>query len=91
MPLARSASSVLVRVTIAALAFVAGCGSGGPPARVTIPAGATMRAAADSLSSAGVVRFPKLFSVYAKLRGRDRDIKAGTYVLAVDTGLADRG
>lgn len=40
-----------------------------------------MRLAADSLESAGVVGSAKLFSFYAKLRGRDRSIKAGTYIL----------
>jgi UPF0755 protein len=50
--------------------------------RVTIPAGASMRAAAESLASAGVVRWPRLFSAYAASRNWDRGIKAGTYVLA---------
>ncbi|HEX7937603.1 MAG TPA: endolytic transglycosylase MltG [Gemmatimonadaceae bacterium] len=62
--------------------LVAGCRGDDSPARVTIPAGATMRAAAESLSMGGVIRFPALFSAYAKARSSDRGIKAGTYVVA---------
>lgn len=40
--------------------------------------------AADSLERAGVIRNATVFRVYAKLRGRDRSIRAGTY-------LFDRG
>jgi len=71
-----------VRLALVAAVLAAACGSDKTPARVTIPAGATMRAAAESLSGAGVVRFPSLFSMYAKARSQDRGIKAGTYVLA---------
>ncbi len=74
----------LVRQSVAAatLALVvgSGCGEGGN-ARVTVPIGATMRLAADSLESAGVIGSARLFGFYAKLRGRDRRIKAGTYIL----------
>jgi UPF0755 protein len=47
--------------------------------RVRIPPGA-FRHAADSLTAAGVVRFGPVFRLYARLRGGDRAIKAGTYV-----------
>lgn len=69
-----------VFVTALALAVAAGCGESGN-ARVTVPIGATMRLAADSLEAAGVIGSAKLFSFYAKLRNRDRRIKAGTYIL----------
>ena len=61
-------------------AGLAGCGPGGN-ARVTVPSGATMRMAADSLESAGVIGSAKLFGFYAKVTKRDRNIKAGTYIL----------
>lgn len=65
--------------------LLAACGGGdGPPARVTIPNGASMRVAAESLSRAGVIGSPKLFRVYAKVRGADRGVKAGTYLLSRD-------
>jgi UPF0755 protein len=61
------------------LLALGGCGEGN--ARVTVPVGASMRHAADSLESAGVIASAPAFSFYAKLRGRDRQIKAGTYIL----------
>jgi peptidoglycan lytic transglycosylase G len=68
-----------------AATFVAACGGlGGAPVRVTIPPGASMRVAADSLSKAGIIRSARMFRVYAFMRGRDRGIKAGTYVLRRD-------
>lgn len=49
--------------------------------RVVVPAGATFRTAADSLVSAGIIRSGRLFGLYAKLAGRDRALKPGTYLL----------
>jgi len=43
-----------------------------------------MRAAAESLSKAGVIGSTRLFQWYAKVRRSDRGIKAGTYMLAKD-------
>lgn len=40
-----------------------------------------MRVAADSLARKGVIRSARLFRLYAKLRGGERRIKAGTYVM----------
>lgn len=86
MTRATSLASVRRRL-VAALALactmlVAGCGeSGGAPRRVVIPKGATFREATDSLASAGLIGSPRLFRLFAKLSGRDRAIKAGTYVL----------
>ncbi len=54
----------------------------GPPVKVTIPKGATFRVAAESLATYGLVSNARLFGVYAKLRGRDRSMRYGTYVLA---------
>lgn len=66
---------------LAALAVGAMACDGSGNARVTVPSGASMRLAADSLEAAGVIGSAKLFSVYAKVTGRDRNIKAGTYIL----------
>src|SRR5437868_7295536 len=77
----RSVDRGSVAILVATL-FVSACSGDAAPARVTIPAGASMRAAAESLSLGGVIRFPALFSAYAKVRSSDRDIKAGTYLLA---------
>src|SRR5687767_1962867 len=64
------------------VAVGAACGNDGAPVRrVTIPQGSSFAAAADSLDSAGVLGWPRLFRIYASLTGRDRDIKAGIYLL----------
>jgi UPF0755 protein len=73
---ARTARRATVLLAIALIA----CGRGGQ-ARVVIPPGSSMRAAAESLSSARVVSSARLFRAYAMLRGSDRGIKAGTYLL----------
>lgn len=85
-------------LAIAALLIVGACGREGN-ARVTVPSGASLRLAADSLEAAGVIRSAPLFSLYAKLTGRDRRIKAGTYLLdrgaswnaIIDALVAGRG
>jgi UPF0755 protein len=70
------------RALLVVAAAVVACGGGsGPSVRVVVPQGASFRAAADSLAKAGVIQAPTLFRLYAKLRGGDRRIKAGTYLL----------
>src|SRR5512139_4332929 len=86
-----------VLVTVV-LASALACGGEGT-ARVTVPSGATMRSAADSLEAAGVIGSARAFSLYARLTGRDRSIKAGTYLLdrrtswngIIDALMAGRG
>lgn len=69
------------------LVFLAACGSGtGESVKVTIPARANMRVAAESLAKAGVISHPKMFRIYAAARRSDRIIKAGTYALHKDAG-----
>jgi UPF0755 protein len=55
------------------------------PVRVVVPRGASLRTAADSLASRGVVRSAVLFRAYAKWTNRDRAIKPGTYLLRPGT------
>jgi len=50
-----------------------------PPERITVPRGATLTAVAESLSARGVIGSTRLFKLYAKFTGRERDIQAGTY------------
>jgi peptidoglycan lytic transglycosylase G len=66
---------------LASAAALACGGAPGRSVRVVVPQGASFRAAADSLAKAGVIQAPALFRLYAKLRGGDRRIKAGTYLL----------
>lgn len=63
------------------LAGAVGCTGPERPTRVTIPTGASMRVAAESLHRAGVVGSPRAFQLYARLKKSDRGIKAGTYVI----------
>ena len=68
---------------LAACVFVAAC-SGEPhgaPVRVIIPRGASFGQAADSLSRNGVIGSAKLFTLYGRVVGGDRNIKPGTYLL----------
>jgi UPF0755 protein len=89
-PLARTSRhargrAVALALTVLGVAALAGaaCGgrSDGEPVQVTVPAGASFRAVADSLASRGVVGSARLFRWYATIGGRDRAIKAGTYAL----------
>jgi len=73
----------LVGGVCTAALIVSGACSGssrGGSIRVTIPAGSSFSSAIDSLAHAGVISAPRIFRLYASARGRDRDLKAGTYV-----------
>lgn len=50
--------------------------------RIVVPRGATLRVAAESLAKAHIVRNATAFRFYALFRGRDRSIRAGTYVIS---------
>ena len=56
-----------------------------PPAgevMIGIPPGASFHAVVDTLAERGVVTRPLLFTIYGRLRGLDRSMKAGTYGLS---------
>jgi UPF0755 protein len=72
----------------ALLLCIAACGadqrapcesSGGDCVAVTIPRGATLKAAVDSLVAGGIVRHRGRFTLYARLRGLGGSLKSGTY------------
>ena len=72
----------LLALTLA-LALTAACGDiRQQPVRVVIPKGVTFRVATDSLAAKGLVRYPPLFRLYARLRKRDRSLRYGTYLLS---------
>jgi UPF0755 protein len=74
-------SRALIGLTLAVV--VAGCHDvNDRSVRVVVPRGANLRIAAESLEKAHVVSSAKAFRLYALLRGKDRSIRAGTYVLA---------
>ena len=76
---------------VAACVFLIACGGKphGAPTRVIVPRGASFGQAADSLARAGIVGSPKLFRLYGRLTGGDRNIKPGTYLLKHGTPWQD--
>lgn len=67
---------------LAAAVVVVACGGGDRgSARVTIPPGASVGVAAESLAVKGIIGAPRLFRLYARLTRRDRVVKPGTYLL----------
>ena len=75
----------LAAVVIAMIACGGGRTSSGV-ARATIPPRSTLRAAAESLSRAGLIKSTTMFRLYAKIRGGDRQIRPGTYELRKNLG-----
>ena len=73
---------LLAQTLVACLAYVA-CGSGEPgePVRVTVPPGVTFATVLDTLVERGIVIGPRRFRLYARLKGADRQIRAGDYDL----------
>ena len=71
------------RAALGALVFLAAaCGApSGPDVRLVIRKGSPFREAAESLAAHGVVRSGRVFAFYAELRGHDRSVRYGTYVL----------
>src|SRR5687768_995960 len=72
---------------VAGCVFLAACGGEpyGAPARVIVPRGASFAQATDSLAKAKLVGRPRLFRLYGRLTGGDRNIKPGTYLLKPGT------
>lgn len=67
---------------VLAVLLLASCGEPrGASEKVTIPKGVSFRVAAESLAAHGLVSNVRLFGLYAKLRGRDRSMRFGTYVI----------
>src|SRR3954470_6178127 len=80
------------RGALVALCVVAAACGGQPhgaPTRVIIPRGASFGQAADSLAHSGIIGSPKLFRLYGRFTGGDRNIKPGTYLLKHGTPWHD--
>ncbi len=61
----------------------------GAATRVIIPRGASFAQAADSLARTGLLGSPRMFRLYGRLTGGDRNIKPGTYLLKHGTPWKD--
>ena len=68
-------------VTLALVVWLTGTPADQPRVRLLIPRGASFREAAESLAAHRIIRYPRVFSFYASMRGRDRTIRAGTYTI----------
>lgn len=81
----RAVSAVVVAIVAAS------CGDRGPTEtiRVTIPQGATVSTAAESLSVRRVIRSPRFFVLLARVTGRDRSLQAGVYELTTGMSASD--
>ncbi|MEX2465903.1 MAG: endolytic transglycosylase MltG [Gemmatimonadota bacterium] len=73
---------VLWTIALLTAPLVSACGPDTPPVEVDVPSGASFTEVVDTLSSRGIVGSPALFTVYARLRGADREIRSGRYHLS---------
>lgn len=71
----------MIRFLFLALLALACGGPEGPPIRVVIPEGASMRVAAESLKAARLVSTSTGFRIYGRIAGNDRSLKPGTYLM----------
>jgi UPF0755 protein len=53
--------------------------SDAPLVEISVPAGASFMEVIDTLQTHGLVRMPGLFRIYARLKGADRQVRAGPY------------
>jgi UPF0755 protein len=66
------------------------CGAPSTPGSqevVTIPAGASVRAIADSLAAHDIIGSPFWFRVLTRVKGKERQLQRGTYALARGAGV----
>jgi UPF0755 protein len=78
-----------VRGVAWAIALAACASSGGPRVTVTVPPGATLDAAIDSLAAQHVIGQPRLFRLYARLRGLGGALKSGVYLVRQDESWSE--
>jgi UPF0755 protein len=82
----RRSAGIWIGLLMAATA----CGEpSGAPVEVTVPPGATFSDVTDTLTTRGLVGSGRLFRVYARLRGEQRNVKAGRYALTPGTSWGE--
>ncbi len=67
--------------------FIVRTGAPGPTVTIEIPRGASSQAVAEILADADVIGNETLFRAYVRLRGADRDLKAGRYAMATESPM----
>ena len=90
MPKAKT-ETMLSRSTLIGLLMLAlACGDGDRSVeRIIIPEGSGLNAVSDSLVAHSVISWPRLFRLYARFKGADSKLKAGTYDLRRGTGWSE--
>ncbi len=86
MTIRRRASLSSIALALTALAATACGDSNGELERLVVPAGAGVKAIADTLAAHEVIGWPRLFTLYVRFKGADSSIKAGTYDLPRGSG-----
>lgn len=76
-------------ILLALAAACAGGGTNGPRIQITIPEGATLFAAAESLQARGVIGSASTFRFFARLMGKSDEIKAGVYQFVPNMPVLD--
>ena len=71
------------------LVLAAACGEPDVEERFVVPDGAGLNAIADTLASHRIIKWPKLFRLYVRMKGADGEIKAGTYELRRSAGWSE--
>ncbi len=72
------------------LLVAAACSDGeGGIEHLVIPEGASLQATSDTLAAHGIIRWPRLFELYVRIKGSDSAIKAGSYELRRGTGWSE--
>jgi len=83
---------LLLPASAALFVLAAGCTTDpdpGDPVRFTVPSGASFSQVTDTLAARELVRFPTLFRGYARLRGHDTGVRAGTYEVHEGVGWGE--
>ena len=80
-------------IVVAAAVVFSATRRDGPPAGTAVdfrvPMGATLSSIATRLEDAGLIGSPLAFSLYARTKGAEAEMKAGRYRLVAGTGYAD--
>ncbi len=89
-PCCRLRRSLLAASSALVLTLVPACGGtgdgSGEPTRITVPPGASFQQVTDTLVARNLVGNPTLFRAVARVRGNDRQIRAGLYAIPPGEG-----
>lgn len=87
-PITRGALVAALTASLAGCGVLEGEGSGEAEI-VTVPSGASFSQVTDSLSAHGLLEYEPVFKLYARFKGADASVKAGTYAFKPGAGWND--